>query len=72
MQLKYLLSVFFLISASLSMLAQDSGFSWGISLYPNSSGRRLVALGNYDDEFIRNLEALEMPKFSYSAGLVAE
>jgi hypothetical protein len=71
MRLRNLLTGISLFFCTLIM-AQDSGFSWGISLYPNSSGRRLVALGNYDEQFIRDIEALETTKFSYSTGLVAE
>ena len=72
MTIKKLLSGLFFFLIGTILLAQDSGFAWGISLYPNSSGRRLVALGNYDEEFVRETEALETTKFSYSAGLIAE
>ena len=72
MIVKKLLSGLFFLGLATCLLAQDSGFAWGISLYPNSSGRRLVALGNYDEDFIRDTEALETSRFSYSAGLIAE
>ncbi|NRB53360.1 MAG: outer membrane beta-barrel protein [Saprospiraceae bacterium] len=52
-------------------LAQ-AGFSWGISLYPNYSDRRLIAYSFITQDEINRLDSLEGGRFSYSGGVLAE
>jgi hypothetical protein len=54
------------ITASISAQAT---FSWGINGTPNFSHRRLIAQDVIDRPVIDSLEALEIARFSYSAGL---
>lgn len=72
MQIKtfLILSIFMCFGGLL--IAQDNTFNWGFNVYPNYSGRRLVALANYDREQIREIEDLETGMFAYSAGIMAE
>ena len=72
MPYKTLISALFVFFLGNLLLAQDNSFTWGVQAYPNYSGRRLVALANYSDEEIQELEALETGMFGYSAGVMAE
>ncbi|MCB9274383.1 MAG: outer membrane beta-barrel protein [Lewinellaceae bacterium] len=65
---------FLLIGALLlgtAVLAQAE-FGWGVEVYPNYSGRRLVAQSTISREDINKLEALESGRLSYTAGLFAQ
>lgn len=55
---------------SLAAFSQEPArFSWGVSLYPNFSDRRLIAFSNISEEMIRALDSREISKPSWSAGL---
>lgn len=65
---------YFLLFASMlhfgPMLAQ-AGFSWGVSLFPNYSDRRLIAFEYITQEDIFKLDSIESGKFSYAGGVFA-
>lgn len=50
----------------------QAGFSWGVSLYPNFSDRRLIAYSFITQDEINRLDSLERGRFSYSGGILAE
>jgi len=50
--------------------AQQS-FGWGVNLFPNISGRRLIAYSNITQDMIREIEKREASKPSYAAHLFA-
>lgn len=47
-------------------------FKWGLEVYPNYSHRRLIAQTTIPNSEIRELEAMEVGRFSYTAGLFAQ
>lgn len=63
-----LLSLLFLF---FSVAAFGQSFEWGVSLHPNFSNRRLIALGNYSEEQIVTIDSMEAARPSYSAGIFA-
>ncbi len=62
------LSLFFLF---FSIAAFGQSFEWGLSVHPNFSNRRLIALGNYTEEDIVTIDSMETARPSYSAGVFA-
>jgi hypothetical protein len=59
-----------LLLSSIGSLAAQSGFSWGLNLYPNLSDRRLInSGGRLSEKAIAELDQLEKAAFSYAAGL---
>lgn len=62
------LSLFFLLFAVTSF---GQSFDWGISLHPNFSNRRLIAIGNYSEQDIVTIDSLETARPSYSCGVFA-
>lgn len=67
--MRILLILSFSLCTFSSLLAQ-TGFSWGVSLYPNLSDRRLINTGGrLSEKAIANLDQLEKSVFSYAAGL---
>ena len=44
-------------------------FEWGLSVHPNFSDRRLIALGDITDQEIETLDSLENNRPSYSSGI---
>ncbi len=47
-------------------------FSWGISLYPNYSDRRLISFSFLSQDDIFTLDSLERGRFSYAGGVFVE
>lgn len=63
------------IAASFLYVAQgwaQVDFSYGISLFPNYSDRRLISFSFLSQEDIFSLDSLERGRFSYSGGVFAQ
>jgi len=68
LRILFLFLCFFYVGESIA----QAGFSWGISLYPNYSDRRLIAYSFITQDEINRLDSLEGGRFSYSGGILAE
>lgn len=53
-------------------LFSQAEFKWGLEVYPNYSHRRLIAQTTISNSEIRELEAMEVGRFSYTGGLFAQ
>jgi hypothetical protein len=62
------LSLFFLF---FSITTFGQSFEWGVTLHPNFSNRRLIALGLYSEEDIVTIDSMEAARPSYSGGVFA-
>jgi hypothetical protein len=61
--------IFFILIFSIPSFAQS--FEWGVSLHPNFSNRRLIALGIYSEQDIVTIDSMETSRPSYSGGVFA-
>ena len=66
---KFLLWCIFL-GITISSIGQ-SRFGYGISVYPNFSGARLISFGNISERQIQEINDREIWKFSYAGGIFA-
>lgn len=64
--MKNIIVLFFLF---FSFTTFSQSFEWGVSVHPNYSNRRLIALGLYTEEDVAKIDSVETGLLSYSAGM---